>query len=733
VDRIPLPDAPGRLAFGGGALWAATGIGRTVVRIEPATGRITQTIRLGIEPADVAFSHGELWVADPGDRALLRIDARSGIVRRTIELPARPSAVAIDHDAVWVASHDDGSVLHIDVRSNAVVDSVDVGQGPSALIASRDAVWAANSLDGTVSRIDPRSGNVVATVPTGSGPAGVTATGSKVWVANRYSRTVSQLDATTNAVVRTVRVQGQPAALASAAGKVWVGLRDSVEHRGGTLVLLFSRRYLSIDPQVDYERPPAQYLGLAYDGLVAWNHTEGADGLQLVPDLAIKLPLPADRGRTYRFRLRPGIRYSDGRAVKASDFARAMVRLPHVHSPAVPHFAALERTGGVVVDDRAGTVVFHLSEPDPEFLLKLASGLLVPIPAGTPMHDVGDKPLLGTGPYRIADVSARRIRFVRNPRFHEWSRAAQPEGSADVIEWRFGLDPAAQVRAIAAGRADWSDEPPPELATIARLRGGTLHSKAFPVTSFIQINTRRPPFYDVRARRALNYAVDRARIAREFGGPLAATPTCQVLPPGVAGYRPYCPYTRGATRAGKWRAPDMRRARALVAASGTRGARVTLWTADDDGGAEPGTLYMAGLLGRLGYRARLQRISSTGMARASRALRARMQLVPVTFGPDYPSADAFFSTFIACDGPFTWDQFCDRGVDREIQHARRLGTANAHAAGGAWAALDRKLVDRAIWLPLVNLRIVDFISKRVHGYQNSPIYHFLPAQAWIQK
>ena len=48
--------------------------------------------------------------------------------------------------------------------------------------------------------------------------------------------------------------------------------------------------------------------------MVAWDHTEGPDGLELVPDLALKLPVPADDGRTYGFRLRPAIRYSDGRS-----------------------------------------------------------------------------------------------------------------------------------------------------------------------------------------------------------------------------------------------------------------------------------------------------------------------------------------------------------------------------------------------------------------------------------
>ena len=54
-------------------------------------------------------------------------------------------------------------------------------------------------------------------------------------------------------------------------------------------------------------------------------------------------------------------------------------------------------------------------------------------------------------------------------------------------------------------------------------------------------------------------------------------PTCQILPPNFPGYRPYCPYTAGSTKSGKWTAPDLAKAKALVARSGTRGMKVTVW------------------------------------------------------------------------------------------------------------------------------------------------------------
>src|SRR5204863_5885253 len=67
-------------------------------------------------------------------------------------------------------------------------------------------------------------------------------------------------------------------------------------------------------------------LFAAYDGLTAFRRSGGAAGLTLVPDLAMTLPRPTAGGTTYTFTLRRGIRYSNGKLVRASDFGRGIQR-----------------------------------------------------------------------------------------------------------------------------------------------------------------------------------------------------------------------------------------------------------------------------------------------------------------------------------------------------------------------------------------------------------------------
>jgi peptide/nickel transport system substrate-binding protein len=77
-------------------------------------------------------------------------------------------------------------------------------------------------------------------------------------------------------------------------------------------------------------------------------------------------------------------------------------------------------------------------------------------------------------------------------------------------------------------------------------------------------------------------------------------------------------------------------------------------------------------------------------------------------------------------------QFCDRGIDRQIERAVSLQATDPDAARRRWESIDRQLADQAPWVPLVNLKSVDIVSKRVGNYQNSPSIGVLIDQLWVR-
>ena len=109
-------------------------------------------------------------------------------------------------------------------------------------------------------------------------------------------------------------------------------LPSLASHRGGTLTVIAQLppdegARPPTDPAVAYYPWAWQMLSMTNDGLVGYRRVGGLAGDQLVPDLAAALPVPADGGRTYTFRLRAGIRYSTGALVRPADFRRAIERV----------------------------------------------------------------------------------------------------------------------------------------------------------------------------------------------------------------------------------------------------------------------------------------------------------------------------------------------------------------------------------------------------------------------
>jgi DNA-binding SARP family transcriptional activator/ABC-type transport system substrate-binding protein len=735
INTVPVGGRPSAVAYGDGSVWFASVPGHTVGRIDPATYRLTDTIHLGNgQVAALAFGLGRLWVADAADEELLSYDPRTAH-RQSIPLNVQPSALGVGAGGVWVADYDDGLLAEVDPRSGAGLGTVHVGGGPVAVAVGHGAVWVANSLDNTVTRVDPHSDTPGAAIAVGNAPVALAIDRTSVLTANEYSSSISRIDPRDDAV-HTTSIGGGPTALASAGGRIWVGTRALGAHRGGTLVLLHIRP-LSLDTGGQEDLPPWQSDGLTNDALLAKTRV----GLHVVPDLAVAVPTPADGGLTYTFKIRKEP-YSNGRLVRPEDFRRAIERLFRINAGWSGAYSRIVGTNqcdrarcdlsrGILVDDAARTITFRLSEPDPNFLSGMTLMSAAPVPPGTPLHDVGFTPIPGTGPYEVASANAHEIRYVRNPHFQEWSHAAQPDGYPDVIVMRFGLSVAQEVREVESGKADWTADSVPGnlLGEVTTRFPAQWHPLPTTVTDLVRLNTTVAPFNDIRVRKALNLAIDRAAVARLDGGPLSATPTCQTLPPDVRGYVRYCPYTGGSGGDGHWRSPNLALARGLVAASGTRGERITVF-GHAGGGASATSVarYVARVLRELGYRAEARLVPDSYYRKASAHTWHVMQMVTLSEQDSYPGS--FFS-YLSC-GREDQGWFCDLRLDDKVIRAGTLDTTDRRAANLLWTKVDHEIVDRALALPLVNQHTGDFVSKRVRGYDADPLLGLIVDQVSLR-
>lgn len=791
---VPLGSRPGEVAVGEGGVWVTLPDRGAVVQIDPATGTIRDTIPVGADPSGIGVAGGFVWVANSDSSTVFKISPETNdVVPPPIPVPAGPAGMAVDPSGVWVASSYNDSVSRIDPRTGKVEATIGVGDEPVDVAVDEHGVWVANAASGTVSRVDPEHGAEEEQIPVGKSPQTIEAGMGGIWVTT-LDGAVSRIDPDTNSVGRTFPVGGalgdvaleggvvwvsnesqgsvariepgsgsvsrmplgsEAGGMAIGLGALWVSVRGpDAAHRGGTLTAFAPAVFDSLDPAIEYNDISWNILGLAHDGLVSFQRVGGLEGTRLVPNLATSVPKPTNGGTTYTFQVRQGIRYSNGEPVRPEDFRRAIERvfanLDSDGNPSggVTYFSGIvganacepgnpcDLSRGIVADDDAGTVTFHLTEPNPEFLYALSLPFAFAVPAETPDTLPGTTPIPATGPYFIDRYEKNKravlgVWLARNPEFIE--RPARPNGFPDRIVWRMTSRLRQgdwQVDRVLEGGADFMYVVPNDRITeLAASHPGQFHRVPIPGFWRMSLNNQTPPFDELLVRRAVNFAVDREKVAALLQG--EGSPTCQILPPAFPGYAPYCPYTGHPDTT--WTAPDFAKAQELVAESGTAGSRVIVWASRDYFPGLPHvrvSRYFVRLLDRLGYHATLKVVTSKEYD-AIWDPSGHIQMSLSGWITDYPAESGLMINTLSC-GSQNSARFCHPSLDRRMEEATRVQLTDPVAAHRVWALIEHDIVDLAPWVPLVNSLSRTLVSERVGNFQFSPQWGPLVDQMWVR-
>jgi len=547
--------------------------------------------------------------------------------------------------------------------------------------------------------------------------------------------------------------------LAGAAALLFVSMSGTsdaaykAEHRGGTIRLLAKSAAGTLDPHINYT---LQYWNLyqpVYDGLVTFKKAAGAEGFKIVADIAEEVPAPTNSGKTYAFKIRKGIKFSNGHELGVKDVVASFQRIFKVSSPtsgsffagivgadkclATPATCTLE--GGVVGDEAAGTVTINLTQPDAEFFQKIGLPHAVILPADAPSKDAGTEIIPGTGPYMFTSYDPNKALVMeRNPNFKVWSEDAQPDGYPDKVQYDFGLSEEAAVTAVQNGEADWifDEIPADRLGEIGTKNKDQVHVTPLTAWWYLPMNTRLAPFDNEKARQAVAYAIDRKQLVKIFGGSQLAAPVCQVLPPGFPGHEPYCPFTKNP--GAKWSAPDMAKAKKLVEESGTKGQKVTI-IAEDRAVSKAIGVYLQSMLNELGYQAEVKPISANIQFTYIQNTNNKVQISITQWYQDYPAASDFLYVLFGCesfhegsDSSVNISGFCDKDINNKMKKALELGVEDQKAANKMWAEIDKAVTDKAAAAGLFTPKHLDFVSKRVGNFQFNSQYYWMVTQSWVK-
>ena len=127
-----------------------------------AEGDVSAAVGVGAPVHALAVGFGSIWAAEPEVDILVRINPRTHRVVQTVPLPGTPVAVTTGLGAVWVASSPPGVLTEIDPATDLARRAVGVGASPAAVTVADGAVWVTEqrpaTFGGRLVRFDPAAG-----------------------------------------------------------------------------------------------------------------------------------------------------------------------------------------------------------------------------------------------------------------------------------------------------------------------------------------------------------------------------------------------------------------------------------------------------------------------------------------------------------------------------------------------------------------------------------------------
>jgi peptide/nickel transport system substrate-binding protein len=496
-----------------------------------------------------------------------------------------------------------------------------------------------------------------------------------------------------------------------------------------------------LDPALSDTNEGWEILEATNNGLLTFKKAAGGAGATVVPDIASAMPTVTDGGKTYTFHLRSGVMFGNpiNREVKPSDFKFSIERLFRVDSGGVGFFTGIAgansyaktRKGGIsgiVADDKAMTITFHLTQPDGTFNDYIATPFAFVMPVGTPDKDVSTIPQwrVPTGPYEITGyVPHQSVTIRRNPHFHSWTPNT-PDGHIDGIDVHIGVTPEESVNEVASGQLDWYFEsvPPDRLTALKAQYPKQVYPFTRNNTTFFVMNERKYPFNKLAVRQAVNYAIDRNALVKIYGG--QGTPTENIIPPGFgSAYKPIHLYPH-----------DINKAKQLIQQAGVEGAAVTVWGHNTD--PTPAAVqYLAGVLNQIGLKATVKTFDESVYWDTIATEKGDPQIMFNDWNEDYPEAQDWIDVMLNGEhivnvGNNDISNTNIPAYNKLIDQAKAMPLGAARNA--LWARLDYLFMKNdAAWAPFMNREWPKFVSSRLHGLVFNGTYFELFPSMYLSK
>lgn len=492
--------------------------------------------------------------------------------------------------------------------------------------------------------------------------------------------------------------------------------------QGGDIIVTYKDDIATLDPAIGYDWVNWSMIKSLYSRLMDYEPGTA----NLIPSLAETFGV-SDDGLTYTFKLRKGVKFTNGREVVASDVKYSIERAvnPKTQGPGAGFFGSIKGyedvTGGKTTtlegiaapDD--STVIFHLSRPDATFLHVLAINFASVVPheaveaAG---GDFGKKPV-GSGTFVLKDWTiGQHLVFERNPDYF-----VKDMPHIDKFTVEVGQEPLVALLRLQKGEVDIAGDgiPPAKFLEIKNSADGPkmIVDGEQLQTGYITLNTKVKPLDNLKVRQALNMAINKDRITRILNG--RATAANQPLPPLMPGYdKSFTGY-----------AYDVEKAKALLAEAGfPAGFETVLYSTNTDPQPRIAQAIQQDLAA-VGVKAEVRALAQANVIAAG-GTEGEAPMIwsgGMAWIADFPDPSNFYGPILGCSGAvaggWNWSWYCNQDIDKRAVAADSMSDpAKVAERSATWGKIFTDIMADAPWIPLINERRVVAKSLRMGGADN---------------
>jgi peptide/nickel transport system substrate-binding protein len=483
-----------------------------------------------------------------------------------------------------------------------------------------------------------------------------------------------------------------------------------------------------MDPGLSYRRESWQLFQDTYLGLVYKAHASclTSNCTKIMPGLATTIGSVTNGGKTYKFTLRKGLKYSNGEPIKASDFTHTIIRDFNMNSPGIGFFSNIAGIGaceanptkcksisGIVTNDAAGTITINLNTPESDFEYVLSIPFTSVVPSSTPNKDTENPPPAANGPYYIASYNpSKSFVLKRNPNWQKNEIPGIPNGNADVIKGTMTDDLARSAQLVASGQDEYDENvlPTDQLQHYKSQYASQIKFWTTPSTYYFFMNQRLKPFNNLKVRQAVNYAINRQQLVNLRGG--LGVPTYNFLPPSYPQYKkltptPY-PY-------------NLTKAKQLIQQSGLAGTPVKVYTIGDVSVDLSTGEYLQGQLNKIGLKATLKPLAGANYFTIMGNQATKAQIGFTDWFEDFPYPTDWFNTLLNGDRITqvhnnNYGNVSVPDLNKQMAHLAALppNDALSTSTNASWASIDKGMSNDAATVPYLNGIITSFFSTKLN-------------------